>query len=97
MRRKMKLMSSHAARTLEGEMPRDYAYELMRDVLRGVLPTLEAMARTAKNAAGRKQLLVQIENVRQALKAAEEASREATTSLGPGNSEVRPAVSPEAA
>jgi len=47
-------------------MPRDHAYELMRGALETVLPCLEAMARTAKNAAGRKQLLTQIEQVKQA-------------------------------
>jgi hypothetical protein len=56
-------------------MPRDDACRLMREVLRGVLPLLEAMARTAKNPAGRKQLMAQVDRVKNALKAAEEASR----------------------
>jgi hypothetical protein len=60
-------------------MSRDQAYKLMKDVLAGVLPSLEAMARTAKNPAGRKQLLAQIEQVRKALRAAE-ASGEPVTS-----------------
>jgi hypothetical protein len=34
---------------LEREMSRDQAYELMRDVLKGLLPSLETIARTAKN------------------------------------------------
>jgi hypothetical protein len=56
-------------------MPRDHAYELMRGALEGVLPCLEAMARTAKNAAGRKQLLAHVEQVRQALTAAQAVSQ----------------------
>jgi hypothetical protein len=75
-------------------MPRDYAYQLMRDVLEGVLPSLEATARTAKNPAGRKQLMAQIKQVREALSAAEEASREARTSPGTGSSQVGSATSP---
>jgi hypothetical protein len=75
-------------------MPRDYAYQLMRDVLEGVLPSLEATARTAKNPAGRKQLMAQIEQVRQALRAADEASREAMTSREFGSSQPGAAASP---
>jgi hypothetical protein len=60
---------------MEGEMPRDHAYELMRGALEGVLPCLEAMARTAKNPAGRKQLVAQVEQVRQALAAAQAVSQ----------------------
>ena len=61
-------------------MPRDHAYELMRDVLKGLLPSLERMARTAKNTSARKNLIVQIEQIKDALRAAEEASRQLTTS-----------------
>jgi hypothetical protein len=71
-----------------GEMSRDQAYKLMRDVLEGVLPSLEAMARTAKNPAGRKKLMAQVDRVKHALKAAEEASREMPTSLDSGSSQL---------
>jgi hypothetical protein len=77
-------------------MPRDHAYELMRDVLIGLLPSLETMARTAKNAAGRKQLKAQIDQVRQALAAAEEASREMMSSEEIVKSQVGPAAPPDA-
>jgi hypothetical protein len=56
-------------------MLREDAYELMRGALEGVLPCLEAMARTAKNPAGRKQLVAQVERVRQALGAAQAVSQ----------------------
>jgi hypothetical protein len=71
-------------------MSRDDAYELMRDVLKGLLPSLERVARTAKNAPGRKQLMAQIDQVRQALRAAEEASREARIPPGAESSATLP-------
>jgi hypothetical protein len=56
---------------MEGKMRGDHTYELMRRALEGVLPCLEAMTRTAKNPSGRKQLMAQVDQVRQALRAAE--------------------------
>ena len=56
-------------------MPRDRAYELMREAIKGVLPSLEMIARTARNSAARKKLMVQIGQMKEALGAAEDASR----------------------
>jgi hypothetical protein len=75
-------------------MPRDDAYELMRDVLKGLLPSLERIARTAKNTPARKNLIVQIEQIQEALRAAEEASRELMTSREVGKAQREPAASP---
>ena len=75
-------------------MSRDQAYELMRDVLKGLLPSLERMARTAKNTPARKNLIVQIEQIKDALTAAEEASRQLMASREAGSSQVEPAASP---
>jgi len=74
-------------------MPRDHAYELMRDVLKGLLPSLERMARTAKNTPARKNLIVQIEQIKDALRAAEEASRQLMTSREVETSQLDPAAS----
>ena len=54
-------------------MPRDHAYELMRDALKAVLPSVETFARTAKSAPAKKNLIMQIGQIRAALKAAEQA------------------------
>ena len=54
-------------------MPRDYAYELMRNALKAVLPSVETFARTAKSAPAKKNLIMQIGQIREALKAAEQA------------------------
>jgi hypothetical protein len=74
-------------------MPRDHAYELMRDVLKGLLPSLERIAGTAKNPAARKNLMVQIEQIKAALTAAENASRQLTISRGIEMSQLDPAAS----
>jgi hypothetical protein len=54
-------------------MPRDHAYELMRNALKAVLPSFETFARTAKSAPAKKNLMTQIEQIKEALKAAEQA------------------------
>ena len=56
-------------------MPRDRAYELMTEAIKGVLPSLEMFARTARNSAARKKLMAQIEQMKEALGAAEDVSR----------------------
>jgi hypothetical protein len=55
-------------------MPKQRAYELMKDTLADVLPSMEACARAAKSAPAKKKLLAQIQQVKQVLKLAEEAS-----------------------
>jgi hypothetical protein len=55
-------------------MPCEHAYELMRNALKAVLPSLETSARTAKSAAAKKKLMTQIKQVKEALQAAEQAS-----------------------
>jgi hypothetical protein len=52
----------------------DRAYELMKNVLKAVLPSLETFARIAKSASAKKKLMTQIKQVKEALKAAEQAS-----------------------
>jgi hypothetical protein len=54
-------------------MPRDHAYELMSNALKAVLPLVETVARTAKSAPAKKNLRMQIAQIRDALKAAEQA------------------------
>ena len=54
-------------------MPRDHAYDLMRNALKAVLPSLETFARMAKSAPAEKNLRMQIEEIREALKPAEQA------------------------
>ena len=54
-------------------MPRDHAYELMRNALRAVLPSVEMFARMAKSAPAKKKLMMQIGQIKEALKAAEQA------------------------
>jgi hypothetical protein len=55
-------------------MPRDHAYELMRNALKAVLPFVETFARMAKSAPAKKSLMMQIEQIKEALQAAEEAA-----------------------
>jgi hypothetical protein len=55
-------------------MPCEHAYELMRNVLNAVLPSLESFARTARSAPAKKKLMMQIKQVKEALNAAEQAS-----------------------
>jgi hypothetical protein len=55
-------------------MPCEHPYELMRNSLKAVLPSLETFARSAKNGPGKKNLMTHIKQVKEALKAAEEAS-----------------------
>jgi hypothetical protein len=55
-------------------MPCEHAYELMRNALKAVLPSLETFARTAKSAPAKKKLMTQIKQVKEALQAAERAS-----------------------
>jgi hypothetical protein len=54
-------------------MSRDHAYELMRSSLKAVLPSVETFARKAKSAPAKKNLMMQILQIKEALKAAEEA------------------------
>jgi hypothetical protein len=55
-------------------MPCEHAYKLMRNGLQAVLPSLETFARTAKSAPAKKKLMTQIKQVKEALKAAEQAA-----------------------
>ena len=54
-------------------MPRDHAYDLMRNALKAVLPSVETFARMAKSAAAKKSLVMQVVQIKEALKAAEQA------------------------
>jgi hypothetical protein len=64
-------MSLHPHKT----MPRDRAYDLMRNALNAVLPSVETFARTAKSSPAKKNLMMQIEQIKEALKAAEQAAQ----------------------
>jgi hypothetical protein len=55
-------------------MPCEHAYELMRNGLEAVLPSLETFARTAKSVPAKRKLMMQIKQVKEALNAAEQAS-----------------------
>ena len=55
-------------------MPQERAYELMRNALEAVLPSIEACARAAKSAPAKKILMTQIGQIKEALKAAEQAA-----------------------
>jgi hypothetical protein len=55
-------------------MPCEHAYELMRNALKAVLPSLETFARTAKSAPAKKKLMTRIKQVKEALQAAERVS-----------------------
>jgi hypothetical protein len=54
-------------------MPRDHAYELMKNALKAVLPSVEMFGRMAKSAPAKKNLMMQIGQIKEALKAAEQA------------------------
>jgi hypothetical protein len=54
-------------------MPSDHAYELLRDTLKAVLPTLESCARMAKSTPAKRSLNSQIGQIKKALKAADQA------------------------
>jgi hypothetical protein len=54
-------------------MSRDHAYVLMRSALKAVLPSVETFARNAKSAPAKKNLMMQLLQIKEALKAAEEA------------------------
>jgi hypothetical protein len=54
-------------------MPRDHAYELMRSALKAVLPSVETFVRVAKSAPAKKNLMMQIGQIKEALRAAEQA------------------------
>jgi len=60
-------------RSSDCTMSRDHAYELMRSSLKAVLPSVETFARKAKSAPAKKNLMMQILQIKEALKAAEEA------------------------
>ena len=53
-------------------MPKQRAFELMKNTLAEVLPSIEACARAAKSAPAKKKLLVQIQQIKAVLKLAEE-------------------------
>jgi hypothetical protein len=53
-------------------MPSDHAYELMRNTLKAVLPSLEMCARMAKSTPAKRNLSLQILQIREVLKAAEQ-------------------------
>jgi hypothetical protein len=55
-------------------MPRNRAYELMRSALEAVLPSMEASVRLAKSSPAKKHLMTQIRQVKEALRAAEQAA-----------------------
>ena len=54
-------------------MTRNEAYEAMQTVLRDVLPDIEVTARSAKNVAARRAAQARARQIREVLKAAEEA------------------------
>jgi len=54
-------------------MPRDHAYELMKNALKVVLPVVETFARMAKSAPAKKNLIMQIAQIKEALRVAEQA------------------------
>jgi hypothetical protein len=53
-------------------MARDQAFDLMRDALKNVLPTIEDLAKHAKNTAARRQAAARAEQIKAALQAAKE-------------------------
>jgi hypothetical protein len=57
-------------------MTRNEAYEAMQTVLRDVLPDIEVIARSAKNVAARRAAQARVLQIREVLKAAEEAPDE---------------------
>jgi hypothetical protein len=48
-------------------------YELMKNALKAVLPSVEMFGRMAKSAPAKKNLMMQIGQIKEALKAAEQA------------------------
>jgi hypothetical protein len=54
-------------------MTRNEAYEAMKAALRDVLPDIEVIARSAKNVAARRAAQARVLQIREVLKAAEEA------------------------
>jgi hypothetical protein len=46
----------------------------MRDTLKAVLPSVETFARTAKSAPAKKNLMMQVGQIKEALRAAEQAA-----------------------
>ena len=54
-------------------MTRNEAYEAMKAALRDVLPDIDAIARSAKNVAAKKAARARALQIREVLKAAEEA------------------------
>jgi hypothetical protein len=61
-------------------MPTDDAYELMKDTLKAVLPSLEECVRMARSTPAKKHLKTHIGQVREALKAAEQTAPPASQS-----------------
>ena len=55
-------------------MPRDRAYQLMRSALEAALPAIEGCVRLAKSSPAKKHLMTQIRQMKEALKAAEQAA-----------------------
>jgi hypothetical protein len=53
-------------------MPTDDTYELMKDTLKAVLPSLEECVRMARSAPAKKNLKTHIGQIKEALKAAEQ-------------------------
>jgi hypothetical protein len=58
-------------------MPHDHAHELMKSALKAVLPSVETFARTAKSTPAKKNLMMQIAQIKEALAVAEQASMQA--------------------
>ncbi len=54
-------------------MPGDRAFDLMKSALEAVLPSMEACIRAAKSVPARRKLAAQIEQIKEAVKAAEQA------------------------
>jgi hypothetical protein len=58
-------------------MPCEHAYELMRNALKAVLPSVETFARTAKSTPAKKKLMMHVEQIKEALALAEQDSMQA--------------------
>jgi hypothetical protein len=68
-------VSKEASMTsLQGGLALWQTIALMKNVLKAVLPSLETFARIAKSAPAKKKLMTEIKQVKEALKAAEQAS-----------------------
>ena len=59
-------------------MASDHAYEMMREALTSVLPAFETYVRTAKSSAAKKKLRTQLNQIKEALDAAEQTSLQAS-------------------